>query len=140
MKHPALRVTARENYFKMHWFFALLLEILRKNWKNRFFFKNFNFVIFFASDVKTLFGFSTSINSINQLFLPARLYFRSSSIRKWIQIEIWTYRTSFTFWFKSLALPKCRRLHFSNFARHRITLRGEDETSCSTSHCKRKLF
>ena len=66
--------------------------------------------------------------SIEQLFLPDEIYFEPSSIRKWIQIRIWTDEPSFNFDFKTLALPLSRRLHFFNFPWHRITLRVGMET------------
>ena len=65
--------------------------------------KIFKMIIFLSSDVEPLSGFSTSIKSIDPLTLPDEIYFRSSSIRKWIQIKIWTYEPRFIFHFKSLA-------------------------------------
>ena len=91
-------------------------------------FKNFNFVIFSTNFWQPSSSFSTSKKSIDQLFLPDEIYFEPSSIRKWIQIRIWTYEPSFNFDFKTLASSLCCRLHFFNFPWHRITLRVGMET------------
>ena len=130
-----------------HWKCEYKLKI---NWKRKFrrsrpkkltFPQIFKFFTFFGSVVPPLFGFSTSIKPIDVKILPASIYSRSSSIRKWIQIEIWADGGSFNFEFKSLTSSICCRPHFSNFSCHRITLRVWMWSSCSTSHwkCEYKL-
>ena len=96
--------------------------------------KIFQFITFFGSEVPPSSGVSTSIKPIDVKILPASIYSRSSSIRKWIQIEIWMNGGSFNFELKSLTSPICCRPHFSNFSCHRITLRVWMWSSCSTSH------
>ena len=98
--------------------------------------KIFKMIIFLSSDVRTSSQLSTSLKSINPLTLPDEIYFSSSSIRKWIQIEIWTYEPRFIFHFKSLALSICCRPKKWRFSWHRITLRVGMGPSCSTSHSK----
>ena len=59
--------------------------------------------------MQPLFRFSTLIMSIDLKTLPDEIYFSSSSIRKWIQIEIRTHGTLFNSNFKFLSAPLCRR-------------------------------
>ena len=96
--------------------------------------KILTFCHFFGSVMQPKFQISTSKKAIDVKILPASIYSRSSSIRKWTQIEIWTDEPSFNFDFKFLASSLCCRLDFSNFLWHRITLRVEMWPSCSTSH------
>ena len=98
--HPALRVIRNimnnEKTFK-NWNWRLQSSKIELS-------KNFNFFIFRSSDVPPLSGISTSIKPIDVKILPASIYSRSSSIRKWIQIEIWTHGGSFISRFKSLTI------------------------------------
>ena len=96
--------------------------------------KILTFCHFFGSVMQPSFGVSTSKKAIDVKILPASIYSRLISTRKWTQIEIWMYETSFNFDFKCLAVSLRRRLHFSNFPWHRITLRVGMCPSCSTSH------
>ena len=98
--------------------------------------KKFKIFTFFGSHVQPSSAFLTSIKSIDRKILPASIILcsRSSCIGKCSQIKIWMYGDIFNLSFKSLALPKCCRPHFSRFSWHRITLRVWMWTSCSTSH------
>ena len=109
-----------------------------ENWFSPKFLKS---SLFYASGVQPWYQISTSIKPIDLKTLPDETYFRLSSIRKCIQIEIWMDERSFNFRLKSLTLSICRRPHFSNFSCHRITLRVWMWSSCSTSHwkCEYKL-
>ena len=104
--------------------------------KKSIFQKKFKMIIFFSSEVQPSSGFSTSIKSIGSLILPDVIYFSSRPIRKWIQIQIWTYEPRFIFDFKSLRVSKCGRPQKWRFSWHRITLRVGRRPSCSTSHFK----
>ena len=135
--HPALRVTLfvrpcrPSGSAKIFWnnaFLLIFIDFFGEKIEKIKIFKNFNFVIFSENFLQPSSSFSTSKKSIDQLFLPDEIYFEPSSIRKWIQIRIWTYEPSFNFDFKTLALPLSRRLHFFNFPWHRITLRVGMET------------
>ena len=135
-----LRVWMWSSCSTSHWKYKYKMKI---NWKSEFrcswpkkmtFPKIFKFFIFFGSEVPPLSGFSTSIKPIDVKILPASIYSRSSSIRKWIQIEIWMHGGSCNFKFKSLSVAICCRPHFSNFSCHRITLRVWMWPSCSTSY------
>ena len=149
--HPALRVTLvvrpcrPSGSAKIFWnnaFLLIFIDFFGQKIEKIKIFKNFNFVIFSENFLQPLFGFSNSKKSIDQLFLPDEIYFEPSSIRKWIQIRIWTDEPSFNFDFKTLALPLSRRLHFFNFPWHRITLRVEMETILlyESLYQKRKLW
>ena len=83
----------------------------------------FTFSIFLTSDERALSGVSTPIKPIDEIFLPAGIYFILSSIRKWSQIKIWMHEPTLIFNFKSLRVSICCRPHFSSFLWHRITLR-----------------
>ena len=116
-----------------------------ENWKQSLrsskidFYENFQNDHFFCSDLRASNQFSTSIKSIDPLTLPDEIYFSSSSIRKWIQIQIWMYEPRSIFDFKSLASPICCRPRKWRFPWHRITLRVGMGPSCSTSHVKYRV-
>ena len=135
-----LRVWMWSSCSTSHWKYEYRLKLnhkyeFRRSWAEKSIFPQiFHFFIFFGSEVPPLFGILTSIKLIDVKILPASIYSRSSSIRKWIQIEIWMDGGSFNFEFKSLTSSICCRPHFSNFSCHRITLRVWMWSSCSTSH------
>ena len=104
-------------------FFHLFERKLIKKIENFDFSKFSDFVIFFGFRCQSLSAFLVGLKLIDRLFLPANLYFRSSSFRKWTQIEIWTDETSPIFNFKTILSSICRRPHFFNFPALRITLR-----------------
>ena len=122
-------------FSRNHWFLLFFEKFTEKseNSHSRDFFK---MIIFFGSDVKPSFELSTSINSIDTLFLPHDLSFEIFPSRKWPQIEIWMYKTFSIFNFKSLASPLCRRPSGGRFPRTPYYSSSWDETSCSTSHWK----
>ena len=101
-------------------------------------FQNFQkfsfFVIFFASEWRSKSQFLPPLEPIEIKILPDGIFFEASYPRKWNKIEIWTDEPPSNFDSKSLALPICRRLGFSKFPWHRITLRVGMMPSCSTSH------
>ena len=91
-------------------------------------------IIFFGSNVKLSWPFSTSIKSIDTLFLPHGLSFEIFPFRKWSQIKIWTDKTFLNFNFKTLTSQKCCRPSGGRFPRTPYYSSSWDETSCSTSH------
>ena len=116
---PCHRITLRvwmwSSCSTSHWKCEYKLKI---NWRSKFrrsraekltFSEIFNFFTFFGSVVPPSSWVSISIKPIDSKILPASIYSRSSSIRKWIQIEIWMSGTSFLFDFKSLASSICCR-------------------------------
>ena len=91
---------------------------------------------FFGADVQTSFAFSVVLKPINLKILPAGTIYSKNPPRKCIQIQIRTDGPNFNLQFKSLASPlECRPSKW-RFPEHRITLRVEMCSSCSTSHWK----
>ena len=124
-------------YLKIIDFFVFLLIIFTKILKkidSQNFQKFSFFVIFLASGWRSKCQFLFSIKPIDIKILPASIFFETSYPRKWNKIEIWTYGPPSNFDLKSLASSLCRRLGFSRFLWHRITLRVGMMPSCSTSH------
>ena len=92
------------------------------------------FCHFFAFEWRSKSSFLPPLEPIEIKILPDGIFFEASYPRKWNKIEIWTDEPPSNFDSKSLALPICRRLGFSKFPWHRITLRVGMMPSCSTSH------
>ena len=92
------------------------------------------FCHFFASEWRSKCQFLPPLEPIEIKILPDGIFFEASYPRKWNKIEIWTDEPPSNFDSKSLALPICRRLGFSKFPWHRITLRVGMMPSCSTNH------
>ena len=98
------------------------------------FFKNFQIFHFFASAGATfVLNFSLQI-----IYRETQLFHRMTALiwhpRKWNKIQNRTYGAWSKIQFSNQKLEKCRRPSGWRFSQHRITLRAENESSCSTSH------
>ena len=96
----------------------------RKNAKIHIFAIFSKMIIFFGSNVKLSYSVSTSIKSIDTLFLPHGLSFEIFPFRKWSQIKFWTYEYELKIDLKSLTVSICRRPEKLQLAQEmqRITL------------------
>ena len=79
-------------YLKLNDFWSILCKFWIKFWKIQFF-QKFQFCQFFGLRLRTSSGISTSIESIDVLFLSHDTIFDIFPFRKWPQIEIWTDKT-----------------------------------------------
>ena len=133
---PAAELAERQRgkNFWFYWIFDLFCMKINSKLEKFDFSKIFKIITFFRLRLRTSGQVSTPMEPIDALILLDGTIFYIFALRKWPQIEIWTYKTSSNFNFKTLASQKCRRPSAGRFARTPYYSSSWDETSCSTSH------
>ena len=131
MRHPALRVTCTKKLFKINWFFHWSATKIDKNWKKTI----FHFFHFFRKIVVTFVrNLTLAITYRPQMSIAHlnRLNEISPKMNSNQKSNVWSsMKNSHLYLRGTFYVARVRR---DNLPWHRITLRVEDETSCSTSH------